>query len=91
MDGQGNQHRRLVAGKVSACLYQWLKNNGFPEGYQVLCMNCQFIKRAEEINQPSFEFKTIQMPDWYITKVKASEEASNEAIRSATEPDLAGV
>lgn len=28
-------------------LYLWLKNNGYPEGYQTLCMNCQFIKREE--------------------------------------------
>lgn len=26
--------------------YRWLRDNGFPEGFQVLCMNCQFIKEA---------------------------------------------
>ena len=25
----------------------WLKRHGFPKGYQTLCMNCQWIKRAE--------------------------------------------
>jgi hypothetical protein len=25
--------------------YRWLKREGYPEGYQTLCMNCQFIKR----------------------------------------------
>ncbi len=25
--------------------YRWLFNNSFPEGYQVLCMNCNFGKR----------------------------------------------
>ncbi|KKN29274.1 hypothetical protein LCGC14_0845800 [marine sediment metagenome] len=25
--------------------YRWLINNGFPPGIQILCMNCQFIKR----------------------------------------------
>lgn len=29
-------------------LYVWLKRNSYPEGYQVLCMNCQFIKKLEE-------------------------------------------
>jgi hypothetical protein len=24
--------------------YQWLRKNGFPEGFQVLCMNCNFGK-----------------------------------------------
>jgi hypothetical protein len=27
-------------------LYRWLRKKGYPEGYQVLCMNCQFIKRV---------------------------------------------
>ncbi len=29
----------------SSDFYRWLKNHGFPSGYQVLCMNCQFGKR----------------------------------------------
>jgi len=28
-------------------IYRWLANNDYPEGYQTLCMNCQWIKRAE--------------------------------------------
>lgn len=28
--------------------YRWLIKNNFPEGYQTLCMNCQWRKRAEE-------------------------------------------
>lgn len=27
--------------------YVWLKRQSYPEGYQVLCMNCQFIKEME--------------------------------------------
>jgi hypothetical protein len=44
IEGGGTQHRKEIA---SGGLYRWLKKNGFPEGYQVLCMNCQFIKRYE--------------------------------------------
>jgi hypothetical protein len=25
--------------------YKWLARRGFPDGYQVLCMNCQMIKK----------------------------------------------
>ena len=25
--------------------YKWLRKNGFPPGFQVLCMNCQHGKR----------------------------------------------
>ena len=28
-------------------LYLQLRRDGYPEGYQTLCMNCQFIKRME--------------------------------------------
>lgn len=27
--------------------YLKLKNNGYPKGYQTLCMNCQWVKREE--------------------------------------------
>ncbi|KKN02260.1 hypothetical protein LCGC14_1119380, partial [marine sediment metagenome] len=26
---------------------KWLKDNGFPDGYQTLCMNCQWIKKVD--------------------------------------------
>ena len=41
INGGGAPHRRKTGNDV----YCWLKRNGFPEGYQVLCMNCQLIKR----------------------------------------------
>jgi hypothetical protein len=42
INGGGTKHRKEVR-----ALYYWLIKNNFPEGFQVLCMNCQFIKRAE--------------------------------------------
>lgn len=47
--GRGAQHIR----KIHIPLYSWLIKNNFPEGFQVLCMNCQWIKRFEnhEANQ----------------------------------------
>lgn len=46
IEGGGNKerHNRL---RASHAFYRWLKNNGYPKGYQTLCMNCQFIKRFE--------------------------------------------
>jgi hypothetical protein len=46
IDGGGAVHRKQLrwAGNY---LYVWLRKNGFPPGYQVLCMNCQWIKRYE--------------------------------------------
>jgi len=32
---------------IGSSFYRWLRRNSYPEGYQTLCMNCQFIKRVE--------------------------------------------
>ena len=41
INGGGNAHRRLRKGDR---LCQWLKSHGWPEGYQVLCHNCNSAK-----------------------------------------------
>lgn len=40
--------------------YRWLVKNKFPEGYQTLCMNCQWKKRADE-REYGFGRKTINL------------------------------
>lgn len=42
--GKGTEERRRVG--YGNTFYIWLFKNSFPEGYQVLCLNCQMIKRA---------------------------------------------
>ena len=32
--------------------YLWLKRNNFPEGFQTLCMNCQWLKKEENREYP---------------------------------------
>ncbi len=36
----GNLHRKTFTGSI----YQWMKNNNYPNGFQVLCHNCNFAK-----------------------------------------------
>lgn len=36
--GEGNKHRKEVG--VGATFYRWLKKNNYPEGFRVLCHNC---------------------------------------------------
>lgn len=43
LDNSGAEHRRIL-GRGGARLYQWLKARGYPEGFQVLCFNCNFAK-----------------------------------------------
>lgn len=45
--GNGNKHRKqLFKHNVGgAHMYRWLKKNNFPQGYSILCMNCNWAKR----------------------------------------------
>lgn len=43
IDGGGNAHRRKIGKGPN--LIHWLRSNGFPKGFQILCMNCQFGKK----------------------------------------------
>lgn len=45
INGGGSKHRKLICRGGGNVFYVWLKKNNYPEGFQVLCMNCQFIKR----------------------------------------------
>lgn len=49
INGGGCIHRKSIkpCSMGSSMFYRWLKKNDFPEGCQILCMNCQFIKRSE--------------------------------------------
>ncbi len=41
INGNGNKHRKSI-GYVD--LYSWLRRNNFPDGYQILCYNCNLSK-----------------------------------------------
>ena len=42
--GDGKQHRQ----KIGKNIYRWIIQNNFPEGFQILCMNCNFIKGVQD-------------------------------------------
>jgi len=48
IEGNGSAHRRELKGG-GVRMYQWLKANNYPLGFQVLFMNCQFIKKCENV------------------------------------------
>lgn len=51
VNGKGNEHRKLLfkhnVGGVH--MYRWLKRNNYPEGYTILCMNCNWAQRYGNI------------------------------------------
>ncbi len=40
----GAEHRKAMKGDK---IYRWLNRNGYPSGFQVLCLNCNWIKEIE--------------------------------------------
>ncbi len=47
MKNDGSSHRKSLGSKTAAGVhtYRWLVRHNFPEGFQVLCMNCNWGKR----------------------------------------------
>lgn len=43
INGGGNKHLKEIGVPIA----QWLRKNNYPNGFQVLCMNCQWRKRHE--------------------------------------------
>lgn len=44
INGDGNKERKAVANGCSTNFYAWLKRQGWPDGYQVLCHNCNLSR-----------------------------------------------
>lgn len=43
MEGGGNKHRKSFRkGKWEPTIYQFLSENNYPDGFRVLCYNCNF-------------------------------------------------
>lgn len=47
INGGGLNHRKKIKCVNGTGFYRWLRDNDYPSDFQVLCMNCQFIKRVE--------------------------------------------
>ncbi len=44
-NGNGNKHRKEVtSGKAGVNFYRWLIKNNFPQEFQILCQNCNWVK-----------------------------------------------
>lgn len=51
IDNDGSEFRQKMLGKRTAsgmATYFWLQQNGYPSGYQVLCMNCNYGKQMNK-------------------------------------------
>lgn len=48
INNNGNVQRAKDNTGLGQNFYKWLKRNNYPEGYQVLCWNCNIKKRITE-------------------------------------------
>ena len=48
VDGGGNKQRKELQLVGGSGFYRWLRTNDYPEGFQVLCANCNLKKRIRE-------------------------------------------
>lgn len=55
INNDGAEHRRKIChGKASSLTYTWLRKNSYPEGFQVLCQNCNYFKdMIRRISKPT--------------------------------------
>jgi hypothetical protein len=44
IDGGGRKHLESLGINAGCIFHRWLKKNNFPQGFQVLCHNCNFAK-----------------------------------------------
>lgn len=44
VENNGRDHRKEIGSVGGHKFYKWLKDNGYPKGFQVLCMNCNHAK-----------------------------------------------
>lgn len=61
VNGNGNKHREKEGIKTGYSTYQWLKKNNYPDGFQVLCWNCQFKKKIKEVQSLSPSKRQLQL------------------------------
>jgi hypothetical protein len=46
IDGKGHSHRIGVNRAVGKALWLWIIKNNFPQGFQILCSNCNYAKKC---------------------------------------------
>ncbi len=47
INNDGAEHRKAI-GNSTYKLYKWLKENDYPKGFQILCMNCNWGKKRNK-------------------------------------------
>lgn len=64
IQGFGKRHRKKILLEERMHLYRWLVKHHYPDGFQVLCANCNMKKRVEnrEVGRRKYGNKRKEMP-----------------------------
>lgn len=68
IEGKGGKHLKEIGRGGGYHFYLWLIENNYPSGFQVLCMNCQFIKKVlkHEYTRKKFPSKQSEMSGFLL-------------------------
>lgn len=78
VNNDGNEHRKVIGAKGGVALYKWLRDQGYPEGFQVLCMNCNHAKyRNKGVLPESLKGRCIDHPSGEYAQASGSAKAPN--------------
>lgn len=79
VENNGKEHRKQIGSKGGVKLYKWLRDNGFPAGFQVLCMNCNHAKyRNKGVLPDSLKGRCIDHPSGEYAQAGGSAPDPNE-------------
>jgi len=68
IEGGGTKHRKEIR-KNGIEFYWWLRKMEYPDGYQVLCMNCNWGKRMNNGVCPHLKLKMNNKLDLFTGKI----------------------
>lgn len=71
INNDGVEHRKTIEQIHSGTkIFHWLKINNYPEGFQVLCWNCNWLKYLNKMRATTRTRKTRLEKPAYILKLK---------------------
>lgn len=64
VNGGGRKHKKSI-GKGIEGIYKWLKDNGYPAGFQILCHNCNQGRESNKGICPHQATVNLAMQGWF--------------------------
>jgi len=72
IDDKGAEHRIKLFGKrtlAGTTFYRWLRTNKYPSGFQILCRNCNWIKKLNADNTNTLQIHSKNISNTNIKSI----------------------